>query len=156
MLHRRISSPKCDPIPKHVLQAKLSAAWARVISTLDGGKHAFAQALSVSTPTIENALAGKNVPEALTLLNSLTIDDTALDEPLREMGFMICRINRDNGADIQTAAGVVTAMGDMIQRYADGIRCHNDTLAIAALLRPHMAGLEGIICEADRLMAGAG
>jgi hypothetical protein len=151
VLHRKISSPPIAPLTKHVLQAKLSAAWARVISTLDGGKHAFAEALSVSTPTVENALAGKNVPEALTLLNSLAIDETALDEPLREMGLMICRIHQAGGDDLQTAAGVVTAMGDLIQRLADGNRCHNDTLAIAALLRPHMPALEAIVCEADRL-----
>jgi hypothetical protein len=151
VLHRKISSPSSAPIAKHVLQAKLSAAWARVISTLDGGKHAFAEALSVSTPTIENALAGKNVPEALTLLNSLTVDETALDEPLRELGFVICRFHRESGDDLQTAAGMVAAMGELLQRIKDGIRCHNDTLAVAELLRPHMPALEAIVCEADRL-----
>jgi hypothetical protein len=151
MLHRKISFTKCAPIAKHVLQAKLSRAWSRVIDGLDGGKHAFASQLSVSTVTIENALAGKNVPEALTLLNSLTVDETALDEPLRELGFMVCRIQRESCEDLQTAAGVVNAMGDLIRRLADGIRDHNDTLAVAALLRPHMPALEQIVCEADRI-----
>jgi hypothetical protein len=153
MLHRKTSSPKIQPLAKHVLQAKLSAAWARVIATVEGGKHKFAGDLSVSTPTIENALAGKNVPEALTVLNSLTIDPTALDEVLHELGFCIVPLRAEAANDLTIAAGVVTAMGDLIHRLSDGIRCHNDTLAVAALLRPHMPGLEAIITEADRLRA---
>lgn len=153
MLHRKTSAAKSAPITKHVLQAKLSRAWSRVIDGLNGGKHEFADKLSVSTVTIENALAGKHLPEALTLLNSVTVDPTALDEVLRELGFCLVPLQTHAANDLATAAGVVSAMGDMISRLADGIRCHNDTLAVAALLRPHMPALEGIITEADRLRA---
>jgi hypothetical protein len=153
MTHRTKSLPKRDPITKHVLQAKLSRAWSRVIDELDGGKHELAAALSVSTPTVENALAGKNVPEALTVINSVTVDPTALDEVFRELGFCLIPLQTVAANDLATAAGVVTAMGDLISRLADGIRCHNDTLAVAAMLRPHMPALEAIVSEADRLRA---
>jgi hypothetical protein len=155
MVRRKTSSPKREPIAKHVLQAKLSRSWSRVIDGLDGGKHELAGHLSVSTATIENALAAKNVPEALTVINSVTIDPTALDEVFRELGFCLTPLHTEAANDLITAGGVVNAMGDLIARLADGIRCHNDTLAVAALLRPHMPALEGIITEADKLAGAA-
>jgi hypothetical protein len=127
----------------------------RIVDGLDGGRHELAAHLSVSSATIENALSGKNVPETLTVINSLTIDSTALDEVFRELGFCVIPIRSEAANDLMTAAGVVKAMGDLIGRLEDGIRCHNDTLAVAALLRPHMPALEAIIADADRLRGAA-
>jgi hypothetical protein len=155
MLQRKTSLPKSTPLPKHVLASKLSRAWSRIVDGLDGGRHELAAHLSVSSATIENALSGKNVPETLTVINSLTIDSTALDEVFRELGFCVIPIRSEAANDLMTAAGVVKAMGDLIGRLEDGIRCHNDTLAVAALLRPHMPALEAIIADADRLRGAA-
>jgi hypothetical protein len=153
MLQRKTSSAKSAPIPKHVLLSKLSRAWSRVCDGLDGGKHEMAAKLSVHTDTIGNALSAQRAPEALTVINSVTVDPTALDEVFRELGFCLIPLQTAAANDLQTAAGVVSAMGDLIARLADGIRCHNDTLAVATMLRPHMPALEAIVTEADRLRA---
>lgn len=138
-----------SPLPKGRVSALLSAGWARAISTM--GKGAFADALEVSDNTIGNALAQRTTPELHTVLNSLTVDPTALDELLASYGFRLCPLHNEAANDLATAAGVIGAMGGLVEALSDGKRDHNETLAIAQLLRPHMPAVHAIIHEADAL-----
>ena len=153
MLHRKTSSPKREPLPKHVLLSKLSRAWSRVCDGLDDGKHEMARCLGVHSDTIGNALAQQRAPEALTVINSVTVDPTALDEVFRELGFVLIPLQSEAANDLTTAAGVIQAMGELVRAQQDGFRDHNETLGIATLLRPHMPAIEAIIAEADRIRA---
>lgn len=142
-----------EPLPKHRVSALLSAGWARVIAKV--GKGAFADRVEASARTVENALAGNTNPELHTALNSLAVDPTALDEVMAGYGFRLIPLHAEAANDLATAAGVVNAMGELIARLADGDRDHNDTLAVAALLRPHVPAIEAIVREADALRGAA-
>lgn len=143
-----------EALPKDKFQNALAVGWARVRNTVGTLQMAAAMGLRDPAP-IERATAATNLPGAHTIFNSLLADPTALDEVLREYGFRIVPDRAEAANDLVTAAGVVNAMGDLIARLADGVRCHNDTLAIATLLRPHMPALSSIMDEADRLRASA-
>lgn len=140
-------------LPKGRVSALLSAGWARAIAA--SGKGAFADALEVSENTIGNALAQRTTPELHTVLNSLTVDPTALDELLAGYGVRLCPLHAVAANDLATAAGVISAMGSLVEAMADGHRDHNETLAVAQLLRPHMSAVNAIIHEADALRGAA-
>jgi DNA-binding XRE family transcriptional regulator len=140
-------------LPKGRVAALLSAGWARSIAKY--GKGTFADKLEVSENTIGNALAQRTTPELHTALNSLTIDPTALDELFAGYGLRLCPIHSEAANDLATAAGVIGAMGGLVEALADGHRDHNETLAIAQLLRPHMPAVNAIIHEADQIRGAA-
>ena len=140
-------------LPKGRVAALLSAGWARTIAK--HGKGAFADKLEVSENTIGNALAQRTTPELHTALNSLAIDPTALDELLAGYGFRLCGLHNEAANDLATAAGVIGAMGGLVEALSDGVRDHNETLAIAQMLRPHMPAVNAIIHEADALRGAA-
>ena len=141
-------------LPKHRVSALLAAGWSRVVAQM--GKGTFADAVETTTRTVEHAMSGGNkLPEAHTLLNSLAADPSALDELFAAYGVRVVPLHSEAANDLATAAGVVNAMGEMIARLADGVRCHNDTLAIAALIRPHMPAMAAIVTEADALRVPA-
>lgn len=140
-------------LPKHRVSALVSAGWSRAVLKL--GKGAFADHVETTERTVENGLAGKTLPEAHTVLNSLAADPTALDELFAAYGLRVVPLHSEAANDLVTAGGVINAMGEMIARLADGTRCHNDTLAIAALLRPHIPAMTAIVSEADALRVRA-
>jgi hypothetical protein len=57
--------------------------------------------------------------------------------------------------DLATAGGIIGAMGVLVNAVADGHRDHNETLAVAALIRPHMPAISAIVREADELRGAA-
>jgi hypothetical protein len=147
------SFPKIAALPKHRVSALLSAGWARVAARV--GKGRLADGIEATEKTVENAMSGRTVPELHTALASLAVDPTALDELLAGYGVRLAPLHAEAANDLQTAAGVVNAMGALIARLADGVRCHNDTLAVGSLLRPHMPALTAIVSEADQLRGAA-
>jgi hypothetical protein len=140
-------------LPKHRVSNLLAAGWARVIAK--EGKGAFADRLECSENTISNALSGKTTPEFHTALNSLAIDITALDEVFAGYGVRLVPLHAEAANDLAMSAGVINAMGELVARLADGERDHNDTLAVAALLRPHIPAISAIVREADELRGAA-
>jgi len=84
MLQRSNDFRKIEPLPKHRVAASIAAGWARIVRTK--GKGSFADRLGTTERTVENALAGKTLPEAHTIFNSLAADKTALDELFEEYG----------------------------------------------------------------------
>jgi len=108
-----------------------------------------------STKTIDRAVTAANLPEAHTVFNSLFACPTALDEVLREFGFCLRPLSAEAANDLTTAAGVISAMGELVRAMDDGRRDHNETLAVAQLLRPYMPALQGILAQADELRGAA-
>lgn len=83
--------------------------------------------------------------------NTLLADPAALNALLAHYGYRLACDHRNAANDLATAAGVIGAMGELVSRLADGKRCRNDTLAVAALLRPHMPAILAIMREADEI-----
>lgn len=138
-----------EPLSEERVGANLAVGWARAIAKI--GRGTFADAAGCCGETVGNALAGKNLPKLHTVLNSLRADPSALDEALSPYGFRLVPTNRDAANDLDTAAGVIAAMGQLVRANADGRRDHNETLAIAELLRPHLGAIDAIMAEADKL-----
>ena len=78
-----------------------------------------------------------------------------MSEVLSAYGFRLIPITVDAANDLTTAAGTIDAMAALIRSQDDHHRDHNETLAIAALLRPHLAALERIVAQADDLRGAA-
>jgi hypothetical protein len=145
--------PEIGPQPKQRVKALLAAGWARVASR--HGKGALADAIDATERTVENAMAGSTLPELHTALNSLSLDPTALDEVLAAYQLRLCPLHSRAANDLETAAGVINAMGALVTAMADGHRDHNETLAIATLLRPFMPALECLLRDADHVRGAA-
>lgn len=133
------------------VSASIAAAWARVAA---GQKGAFADAIEINTKTVDRAMTGETLPELHTAFNALTFDPTALDEVAALYGVKIVPLYQQAANDLETAAGVLDAMGELVSSHADGRRDHNETLTVARKLRPHLPALTNIILEADELKAG--
>jgi len=131
----------------------LTAAWGRVRAKHSGA--AFAEALGVTPETVGNAMSGRNTPKPHTVWNSLRADPTALDEIAAHYGFKLVPMAAEAANDLATAAGTIDAMAALIRSQDDQHRDHNETLAIATLLRPHLAALNGIVRQADELRGAA-
>lgn len=138
------------PVTKDKFQRLLAQSWGRVWPQIGKGVMADKMGLN-DVKTIDRAVTASNLPEAHTIINSLLADPTALDEVFREFGFRVIPLRSEAANDLMTAAGVIDAMGELVKSRADGIRDHNETLAVAHLLRPHVPAIEAIIEEADML-----
>lgn len=153
MPHRTNVCPR-EPLTKDKFQRALAQAWGRVWPKL--GKGVMADCMGLNDPkTIDRAVTASNLPEAHTIFNSLAADVTALDEVLAAYGFRLAPLHATAANDMVTAAGVINAMGELVKALSDGNRDHNETLAIAALIRPHMPHLSAIVKEADSLRGAA-
>ena len=151
-MSRNTSVPK-EPLSKSKVSAALAAGWARVASRL--GKGAFADRLEICSKTVDRALTSETTPELHTAFNALLACPTALDEVAALYGFQIIPAKRQAANDLNTAAGVIEAMGELVKANADGNRDHNETLAVAQMLRPHLGPINAIMEEADRLRGAA-
>lgn len=81
----------------------------------------------------------------------LTLDPTALDEVLAAYGLRAMPATSSMQDDMRLAAGISAGLAKLIDANADGVRDHNETLAIAAVIRPHIGALQTIINQADEL-----
>ncbi len=144
-----------EPLSKDKFAVKLSAAWSRVSSKL-GTQAEMASRMGLNdSKTISRATSTSHLPEAHTIFNSLCADETALAEILSHYGYEICRVRRGAANDLATAAGVISAMGRLVEANADGVRDHTETLEVADLLRPHIPGAVAILHEAEKLRGSA-
>jgi hypothetical protein len=135
------------------VQGRLAQAWSRVIAKV--GKGTFADHCGCDPDTVDNALTGKTLPRAHTLLNSLTADPTALDEVLDLYGLRITTKHCEAANDLNVAAGASQIASMICQALADGVRKHHETLQIADIIRPHLPALTAIVREADSLRGAA-
>jgi len=114
------------------------------------GRHAVAESMGRDIRSLENVFAGSD-PMAKALFDTLLIDHTALDEVLQLYGLRALPIEQRPEGDMHLATGLSQSLAKLIESNADGVRDHNETLAIAALLRPHLGALQALVTEADRL-----
>lgn len=137
------------PISKAKLQAALAAGWSRVANQMS--KAQFAQNLDVDAATITRAVAGPSLPSSEHLLNSLVVDPSALDEVMSLFGLKLSPVQSLPANDMSIAAGMAEGVSEIIKLTADGVRCHRDTMALAALFRPLIPQMQTIVDEADRI-----
>lgn len=128
--------------------ALLVQGLARVAATHSRGK--LSDAMGRSGRQLDNVFAGAD-PKAKALFDALTLDPTALDEVLAAYGLRAMPATASLQDDMRLAAGISAGLAKLIDANADGVRDHNETLAIAAVIRPHIGALQTIINQADEL-----
>ena len=119
------------------------------------GRGALSDAMGRSPRQVDNVFGGAD-PKPKALFDALTLDLTALDEVIGAYGLRIVPASPDgedepHKDDWRLAAGISAGLAKLIESNADGVRDHNETLAIAAVIRPHIGALLNIINQADEL-----
>ena len=112
--------------------------------------------LGCSSGTISNARNKKGNLCGVTLARIGDEFGPEAIEPFTAL-FGSIAVHRESQAanDMATIAGISHVAGDWIERLRDGVRCHNDTIALADSLRPHLAALTAIMEEAEKHRAEA-
>ncbi len=144
---------KAERLTKDRAKSLLASGLQRAVSK--HGADEVALAAGCTKRCIEKALAHDTMPSMETALNALTIEPTVLDELLAAYGLRLCPLRSEAANDLLVAGGVIDAMGKLVSAHADGVRDHNETLSIAALLRPHLPAIQAIVREADELRGAA-
>lgn len=148
MPHRNVF-PKRARTKREVCEA-LGEGWRRVAKHI-GGKGTMADRMDQDgTRTIDNALSGRNLPEAHTVFNSLCADPSALDEVLALYGMRAVPAQSEAANDLHVIAELSGAASEWLNRLVDGVRCHRDTARLAELFRPLVCEMQAIIAEDDR------
>ncbi len=126
----------------------LAAGWTRIIAKVKKGN--FADKFGVDGRQVGRWIGGENSPELHTALNSLLIDPTALDEVAALYGVSIVPRNLAAANDMGMISELAHLTGQWAEVMADGIRDHNETLALAVVLRDLIPRLQSVVAEADR------
>ena len=143
---------QAEPQSKTKLSSAISAVCCRVANNIWRGT--FADKAAFDEVTIKRAMAGLSLPAAENLLNSLAADPSSLDEVLALYGLHVRPALSVSGCDMQLAALLGRCAAELIERISDGIRCHNDTLALAEVFRAVIPKLQSVVDEADRIRVG--
>lgn len=114
------------------------------------GRGKLADAMGRSGRQLDNVFGGAE-PKPKSLFDALKLDPTALDEVIGAYGLRIAPAAHCTEDDMRLAAGISAGLAKLIDANADGVRDHNETLAIAAVIRPHLGALQSIINQADEL-----
>jgi hypothetical protein len=114
------------------------------------GRGQLADAMGRSGRQLDNVFGGAD-PKAKALFDALLLDPTALDEVAAAYGLRIVPATDGQENDMRLAAGIAAGLAKLIESNADGVRDHNETLAIAAVMRPHLGALTNIINQADEI-----
>lgn len=128
----------------------LAKGWLRMVDTYRKGS--FADALEVDPKTVGRALDLTSTPALHTAMNSLLVDETALNELFALYGFhpprrrMARPIN-----DMHTLADLSGLVSRFCSALEDGERDHQETLALAQQIAPIMPALTAILNEAHKL-----
>lgn len=142
-------APLTEQEARHLLAAGLLAP------VYEHGPTRVALTIGCDEKTVRKARDEQTTLRLDLAFNALLADPCALDKLLAHYGYRRAAAHADPANDLATAAGVIGAMGELVARLADGKRCHNDTLAVAALLRPHMPAIHAIMQEADAILGAA-
>jgi hypothetical protein len=146
--------PKSAKVAKDRAKVLIAAGLLRAVH--NHGKDALvAESGGCGKRCLEKALALETLPSVETLVNLLDLEPTVLDELLAAKGWRLAPLDSIHSADLSTAAGVINAMGELVAANTDGIRDHNETLAVATMLRPHLPAITAIVREADAIRGNA-
>lgn len=140
--------PKITPPDEARFHMLLVQGLARVAAK--HGRGQLADAMGRSGRQLDNVFGGAD-PKPKSLFDALTLDPTALDEVIGAYGLRIAPASQGTEDDMRLAAGISAGLAKLIESNADGVRDHNETLAIAAVIRPHIGALLNIINQADEL-----
>lgn len=150
-----MKSSKCPPkkpLTREYVHGKLTQAWARTIAQqFKGNKTEFARRVGCDVSTVRGGMGGEHLPELHTVLNSLIACPNALDELLSAYGYQLIALNAEMSPDMVTLGQMGHAIAEFIDALSDGKRTHQETLELAAALRPLVPRLTQIIHEADGL-----
>jgi hypothetical protein len=103
------------------------------------------------TKTISGAISRDHVPELHTVLNSLLADPTALLNTFNLYGGVFVPVEHGECDDNTAISQMLRAATEYFERMKDGVRDHNDTLALAELFRPLIPAMLCVIREAGAL-----
>jgi len=132
------------------VSANLVAGWSRIMARI--GRGTFVDHMAVDRKVIERTIGLGNMPHLDTVLNSLLIDPTALDEVLALYGFGRHRL--PDGGKMDTTPeelGDVLDFAASFSAYQRGPHNHQSKLKLAESARPVAQVTCGIVAEADRL-----
>jgi hypothetical protein len=149
----KVSFTKRDRLTKDRAKQLVASGLHRAVS--GNGLDEVALAAGCTNRCIQNALALDSLPSLDLLLNAMDLEPTLLDEVLAAKGFRLAPLHTNAANDLNIAAGVSEIAGAICRALTDGQRDHNETLAIAKLIRPHLPALSAIVREADELRGAA-
>jgi len=143
----------CRNFPaKTVVSNHLVAGWSRIMARI--GRGTFVDHMAVDRKVIERTIGTGNMPHLDTVLNSLLIDPTALDEVLALYGFGLHRLpHGDHGGLVgQDELGEVIELASAMSAFERGNpNDHRAKIALSEKARPVAQVACGIVAEADRL-----
>jgi len=134
------------------VSANLVAGWSRIMARI--GRGTFVDHMAVDRKVIERTIGTGNMPHLDTVLNSLLIDPTALDEVFALYGFGLHRLpHRDHGGLVgQEELGDVIDLASAMSAFERGNpNDHRAKIALSEKARPVAQVACGIVAEADRL-----
>lgn len=115
-----------------------------------GQRGTFADKIGAGGPKIvSKAISGEHLPEAHTILNSLLADPAALFNTFQLFGGVFVRTDPSSADDMALISQLLSAAKEAFDRKADGVWCHRDKAALAAIFRPLVPALLAIIREAN-------
>lgn len=138
-----------DPLSKESVSHALSLDWFALNRRMLPG--ALAVQVGKGRKTVDAAITKQHLPELHTVLNSLLVDPAALLNTFQLFGGVF--VPTDPGACDDNAAisGMLRAATEYFERMKDGVRDHQDTLALAELFRPLIPAMLCVIREAGEM-----
>jgi hypothetical protein len=142
----------CPPaLSKSDVSDALAAGWARVINDTDNGRIKLANALEVDGKTIGRTLNGSSVPELHRVMNSLSVDVTALNELFARYGMEVRPRSLSMPNDMSMIQSLARLVAQWVEVMEDGVRDHRETIALGDEIRRMMPMLQQIVAEADAI-----
>lgn len=132
------------------VSAHLAAGWTRVMARIGRGN--FTDKMGVDRKVISRALGQETVPELHTVLASLLVDATALDEVLALYGFGLHRLPDITGGVDPDQLGDVLEFAAETSKFTRGNpNDHRAKLVLADRARPVAQFAAGLVAEADKI-----
>ena len=151
MRNHVVRNPK--PLTKDKAKALIAAGINRAV--IQHGMETVADAAQCSVRCLQKALSHETLPEADKLGNMLLLEPTILAEWLNRLGYQVIATNMEITPDMVTASQMSRAVAAFLEILEDGKRNHQETLALADVLRPLVPRLTAIVHEADGLKVAA-
>ena len=130
----------------------LVAGWTRVMARI--GRGTFIDHLRVDRKVVERTISTGNMPHLDTVLNSLLVDSTALDEVFALYGLSVYRLpdGIHGGICAQDDLGDVIAFAMALSDYQRGNpNDHRAKIALSEKARRALQVASAIVAEADRI-----
>lgn len=148
----RPTSIRKNPCSKEDVRRELARDWFATADRLGKGRLQDATGAKC-VDTIDNVITGRRegLPELHTALNSLLADPAALFNTLMLFGVVAVPSEPGDCDDMAAISGMLRAATEYFERMKDGVRDHQDTLALADLFRPLVTAMLCVIREAGEL-----